>query len=674
VDTTLFFYAQGRASEGQELWKLDVTPSPPTLDVPTGAVAVGASNTVTGTNFTPGSVIKLFVASAGGVVAHGPYAPSAVTATTFTWTLPASVPLGTGFVALQVINTDTGYLASNVVGALLIGAEVALVPTITRINGVGLAPPDLSVPVAHIDTVVAQGATVTIEGTAFIDPVVNLFTAAGNVGPLFPLAGATPTRIQVVIPPTAPTGPGTFQVVNRPSYLVSNAVASVLGATPAISSVSTALGVITVRGAGFSTLSVINLFNRQGGVAVNLGGLDGSTPRIPLTVVSDTEFRFARPAGAVAGPSFVEVLNPPFIPFASSGTDPDGAFSMPPPPPLLTDASMGQWGRAAPNGPARPTLDGAPPSGRHSTAPDRVGRSEPVRWTHPVNAIAEGDVLTSTGGGAWRAGARSTRALVAGDGFLAWTVREGSGDVAAGLTHDDAAPSLADLDFALRLDAATRELAVVEGGVTRHRAGPYAAGDRLRIAVRAGQVEYSRNGQLLWTSTKAPRYPLVGGASLGAPGAAVRGVLLAGQHLGTTVAWQPDDVVVASSSRVTARWPAAVTGADAVVTATRQDGRLQAELLGAARVGLAAPNSLCTYCIIRQGDAVIVEHAGIARGTWPAPAGAVVRVEVAPGGLVRYWVDETLIDHADRTEDGSLRARGVLHAPGAAIAHAVASP
>jgi hypothetical protein len=45
--------------------------------------------------------------------------------------------------------------------------------------------------------------------------------------------------------------------------------------------------------------------------------------------VNDTRFTFARPEGAVAGPAFVEVLNPPFIPFSSSGNDPDGAFTFP---------------------------------------------------------------------------------------------------------------------------------------------------------------------------------------------------------------------------------------------------------------------------------------------------------------------------------------------------------
>jgi hypothetical protein len=121
-------------------------------------------------------------------------------------------------------------------------------------------------------------------------------------------------------------------MVNSPytGNVASNAVAAVIGAVPTVTSVTVSGTSITVTGAGFSVLSVINLYNLQGGVVVNLGGFGpGGAPRVPLTISSDTQFTFTRPAGAVAGPAFVEVLNPPFIPYSSSGSDPDGAFRMP---------------------------------------------------------------------------------------------------------------------------------------------------------------------------------------------------------------------------------------------------------------------------------------------------------------------------------------------------------
>ena len=120
-------------------------------------------------------------------------------------------------------------------------------------------------------------------------------------------------------------------MVNSPytGNVQSNAVAAVLGAAVTISAVDVAGSTVTVTGTGFSVLSVINLFNLQGGLVVNLGGLNGATPNIPLNVASDTQLSFSVPAGAVSGPAFVQVLNPPFIPFSSSGNDPDGAFTLP---------------------------------------------------------------------------------------------------------------------------------------------------------------------------------------------------------------------------------------------------------------------------------------------------------------------------------------------------------
>jgi hypothetical protein len=92
--------------------------------------------------------------------------------------------------------------------------------------------------------------------------------------------------------------------------------------------VSVSDDVVTVLGTGFSPLSVINLFNRQGTMVVNLGGFNESRePNIPLTLIASTELRFTRPAAAQAGLAFVQVLNPPFIPFSS--TFGPGEFTLP---------------------------------------------------------------------------------------------------------------------------------------------------------------------------------------------------------------------------------------------------------------------------------------------------------------------------------------------------------
>lgn len=116
----------------------------PALDAPTSLV-VGGTNTLTGANFTAGTEIMLFVATARGAETHGPYKPAAWTSTSLTWAIPSEVPLSNGFGTIQVINTDTDYWESNCVSALLEGDP----------------------------TVMGKGETLTITGTGFVDPAVN---------------------------------------------------------------------------------------------------------------------------------------------------------------------------------------------------------------------------------------------------------------------------------------------------------------------------------------------------------------------------------------------------------------------------------------------------------------------------------------------------------------------
>ncbi|MDX2170964.1 MAG: hypothetical protein SF182_28100 [Deltaproteobacteria bacterium] len=306
-------------------------PIAPQLDALTTPLVVGASNSLSGSGFTPGSRVMLFVATSGGTASYGPYVPTARTATTLTWLLPASMPLGNGFATVVVVNTDQGYLQSNPQSQMLRGAAAANIPTILSVNSVACRPLEPGVPLASIDTVLVPGSTITIGGSGFNAPLVNLYSAGGAHGPLTPLPGGSATQIQVVLPANLPTGPGALLVVNSPyvGNVVSNAVSLPIGATLSISAVSQSGTTVTVDGTGFSSRSVINLFNLQGSAVPNLGGLnpDGSG-RIPLTIVSAQRFQFSVPAGAVSGPAYIQVLNPPFTAYASSGGDPDGAFTL----------------------------------------------------------------------------------------------------------------------------------------------------------------------------------------------------------------------------------------------------------------------------------------------------------------------------------------------------------
>jgi photosystem II stability/assembly factor-like uncharacterized protein len=341
------------------------TPTPTPLPTPSGTptpvpghpfisgvapsvIPVGASFTINGLNFTAGSVVNFFVATASGPLNAGPLTPSSRTLPTqLTVNVPDTVPIGEGFVTIEVINTDQSFVASNLFSTLLMGSAAAGFPSITSINGVGLAATSSNPSYAtdNVETVAPQGSAVTIGGSGFDTAngvAVDVFCACtgGKVGPFFLNpgdAGLHAAQVIFTLPPkgaanSPATGPASFVVSNKGSSgsysKKSNAVAAVIGAQIAVSSVTQAGSTLTVNGTGFSKLTVINFFNSQSGGVVNLGGLTGSGPAIPLTFIDETHFTFTVPSAAVPRPSYVQALNPPFVPFSSSGNGPGGAFAL----------------------------------------------------------------------------------------------------------------------------------------------------------------------------------------------------------------------------------------------------------------------------------------------------------------------------------------------------------
>ena len=319
-----------------------VVPGTPIISSIPKVVLVGGSFNVTGTGFTPGSVLNFFVATPSGPINEGPLKPNLPTSPTLlTVKVPATVTLGEGFVSVVVINTDEGFKSSNPAFALLQGAAAAGIPSLTSINGKPLATTsgDPSFATNNVETVVAQGATVTLGGNGFDTAhgvAVDVFCACkgGKVTTSFLLPGnpnLTSSQIKFTLPLDAVTGPGSVVVSNAGptgSYsMKSNAVSVPIGAQITINSVVQKGTTIQVNGAGFSKLTVINFFNAQAGGAVNLGGLNhAGMPRIALTIVNGNLFTLSIPAGAVAGPAYIQALNPPFVPFSSSGSGAGGAF------------------------------------------------------------------------------------------------------------------------------------------------------------------------------------------------------------------------------------------------------------------------------------------------------------------------------------------------------------
>lgn len=306
---------------------------PPTdlyLETPRGPVLIGATSELYGAGFTAGSVVKVFVRTAEGIVGYGPYTPTEQSGDRLSWSVPAEILTGSGFVSLQIVNTDQEFLGSNVVSAFLSGSPSAGYPQILVVNGEGLGEVSPTIPMNYVEVALIPGEVVTLEGSGFSTPVVDVFTTDGKIGPITPLSGSTDRVLSFELPAEAAVGSAALRVVNKgQNFLASNAVALAIGAQIRLDSVTQSGTTITVDGDGFCPDTVINLFNRGTGGLQNFGGRNpDGTPRILLTVESGNRFSFELPAGAQAGKAYVQALNPPFIPFSSTGNSPAGAFTI----------------------------------------------------------------------------------------------------------------------------------------------------------------------------------------------------------------------------------------------------------------------------------------------------------------------------------------------------------
>jgi hypothetical protein len=306
---------------------------------------VGSNVTINGDGYTNGSVLNFFVATAAGPFNAGPLNPVTITPNQLVVPVDPGIRQGEGFVALQVVNKDQGFAASNVFGVLLQGAAAAGLPSLTGINGRGIAAnsTEPGIALANIETLMPIGKAFTINGSGFDAAhgiAVDVFCdcAGGKVGPFFFAPGQfSATHVVMTLPATGPNspavGPGSVRVSNKGSDGLyrrqSAAVAAPLGTNISVASVTQTGTTISVSGTGFSALTVINLFNNQSGKVVNLGGLTASgKPRIALSVSDSSRFTFGVPAGAMPGPSYVQAINPPFVPFTSSGTGVGGIFTL----------------------------------------------------------------------------------------------------------------------------------------------------------------------------------------------------------------------------------------------------------------------------------------------------------------------------------------------------------
>jgi hypothetical protein len=166
---------------------------------------------------------------------------------------------------------------------------------------------------------------------------------SGQIGPFFFNPGNPDfdsSRIILSIPRSGglrlPVGSGFIEVRNKGKgggFLeISNRVWVALGAPLRVRHVYQSGAVVRVEGSGFEAGTRINFYQSkfpfyQANPPINLGGVSAvGKPSIPLKIDSDSRFTFKVPESAAPGGWYVEALNPPFLPFSSSYTDPGGAF------------------------------------------------------------------------------------------------------------------------------------------------------------------------------------------------------------------------------------------------------------------------------------------------------------------------------------------------------------
>jgi hypothetical protein len=223
---------------------------------------VGATVTITGTNFTGATALTLNGAAVTGF--------TVVNATTITFTVPAGATSGT-----VAVTTPGGTATST--GTF----TVTVPPTITSFT-----------PTSGV-----VGATVTLTGTNFTGAtaltlngvVVTSFTVVNATTITFTVpAGATSGTIAVTTPGGTATSTGTFTVTSP------NPVPTITSLSPST----------VVAGAGAFTL----LINGTGFLPTSTVSFAGTV--IASTYVSSTQLSVALPAGAVAGTYAVVVTSP----------------------------------------------------------------------------------------------------------------------------------------------------------------------------------------------------------------------------------------------------------------------------------------------------------------------------------------------------------------------------
>jgi hypothetical protein len=149
----------------------------------------------------------------------------------------------------------------------------------------------------------------------------------------------------------------------------------------------------------------------------------------------------------------------------------------------------------------------------------------PILWNDIRNVTIEGEKLTKTSGcnGCADAGVISLQSATTGNATFDFTANASEPMLIAGLTSTQEIAPANGFEFSVRLQQGIAE--VRERGIYRADT-QFAAGDRFRILVDGGKVEYLVNDTVFYTSTASASYPLFAGVTFSTTGAAVNNLRL----------------------------------------------------------------------------------------------------------------------------------------------------
>jgi outer membrane protein assembly factor BamB len=149
-----------------------------------------------------------------------------------------------------------------------------------------------------------------------------------------------------------------------------------------------------------------------------------------------------------------------------------------------------------------------PSSGVGTTAQSSDPSRQNVVWTNAVNCTVSGSTIEKTAGrdDTSDAAARSQQIISSGAAYVEFSVAEQNKTLFCGLTHSAIGMDYREIDFSIKLTSYS--YAEVRENNDYRAETPYRVGDVFRIVADGNVVSYFKNDGLIYTSLKAPAFPL----------------------------------------------------------------------------------------------------------------------------------------------------------------------